>query len=108
MKKSYLTTVPILNKVWEIKLLRIMKLSIVICLLWTSQVFAGSTYTQNTRLSLNLSNTTIRTVLQNIEEQTEFFFMYNGKFVDVDRVVSCLLYTSDAADEEDSVDLGGR
>ncbi|HZL11196.1 MAG TPA: TonB-dependent receptor [Prolixibacteraceae bacterium] len=65
-----------------------MKLSIVICLLWTSQVFAGSTYTQNTRLSLNLSNTTIRTVLQNIEEQTEFFFMYNGKFVDVDRVVS--------------------
>ena len=24
------------------------------------------------------------------------------------RVISCLLYTSDAADEEDSVDLGGR
>ena len=23
-------------------------------------------------------------------------------------VISCLLYTSDAADEEDSVDLGGR
>src|SRR5674536_264438 len=25
-----------------------------------------------------------------------------------DRVTTCLLYTSDAADEEDSVDLGGR
>src|SRR5665648_1246867 len=25
-----------------------------------------------------------------------------------DKVYSCLLYTSDAADEEDSVDLGGR
>ena len=25
-----------------------------------------------------------------------------------DKVVFCLLYTSDAADEEDSVDLGGR
>ena len=25
-----------------------------------------------------------------------------------DLIVSCLLYTSDAADEEDSVDLGGR
>ena len=24
------------------------------------------------------------------------------------RVATCLLYTSDAADEEDSVDLGGR
>ena len=23
-------------------------------------------------------------------------------------IISCLLYTSDAADEEDSVDLGGR
>ena len=27
---------------------------------------------------------------------------------DVDIVNPCLLYTSDAADEEDSVDLGGR
>ena len=26
----------------------------------------------------------------------------------LERVDSCLLYTSDAADEEDSVDLGGR
>ena len=27
---------------------------------------------------------------------------------DVDYYPACLLYTSDAADEEDSVDLGGR
>eukprot|EP00658_Telonema_sp_P-2_P040008 TRINITY_DN28622_c0_g1_i3.p1 TRINITY_DN28622_c0_g1~~TRINITY_DN28622_c0_g1_i3.p1 ORF type:complete len:119 (-),score=37.79 TRINITY_DN28622_c0_g1_i3:37-393(-) len=26
----------------------------------------------------------------------------------LEQIVSCLLYTSDAADEEDSVDLGGR
>ena len=26
----------------------------------------------------------------------------------LDNILSCLLYTSDAADEEDSVDLGGR
>ena len=25
-----------------------------------------------------------------------------------ERLIACLLYTSDAADEEDSVDLGGR
>ena len=31
-----------------------------------------------------------------------------GKLVDNADLVSCLLYTSDAADEEDSVDLGGR
>src|SRR5664280_872290 len=27
---------------------------------------------------------------------------------DAEQVIDCLLYTSDAADEEDSVDLGGR
>ena len=26
----------------------------------------------------------------------------------IDQMATCLLYTSDAADEEDSVDLGGR
>ena len=33
------------------------------------------------------------------------FFKSQGKCVDVD---TCLLYTSDAADERSSVDLGGR
>src|SRR5664279_713629 len=28
--------------------------------------------------------------------------------IEADKAVGCLLYTSDAADEEDSVDLGGR
>src|SRR5664279_3815103 len=40
--------------------------------------------------------------------------IFKGFAINVERVVitelknSCLLYTSDAADEEDSVDLGGR
>ena len=29
-------------------------------------------------------------------------------FSSIQEVYTCLLYTSDAADEEDSVDLGGR
>eukprot|EP00658_Telonema_sp_P-2_P076342 TRINITY_DN6664_c0_g1_i12.p1 TRINITY_DN6664_c0_g1~~TRINITY_DN6664_c0_g1_i12.p1 ORF type:complete len:176 (-),score=65.66 TRINITY_DN6664_c0_g1_i12:56-583(-) len=33
---------------------------------------------------------------------------YNAKAVFVIGCMTCLLYTSDAADEEDSVDLGGR
>src|SRR5664280_2924262 len=32
----------------------------------------------------------------------------NAGFTKSRRVIGCLLYTSDAADEEDSVDLGGR
>ena len=34
-----------------------------------------------------------------------FLSSYENK---LDKKGSCLLYTSDAADEEDSVDLGGR
>ena len=34
--------------------------------------------------------------------------LVNGQYYTIDHLFSCLLYTSDAADEEDSVDLGGR
>ncbi len=77
-----------LNKAWRSKLLRTMRITITICLLWVSQVLALNTYSQNTRLSLNYSNISIRKVLQEIEDQTDFYFMYNGKFVDVERNVS--------------------
>src|SRR5665648_1296374 len=40
------------------------------------------------------------------------FILATGKFRQLPgipkKVIGCLLYTSDAADEEDSVDLGGR
>ncbi|MGD9928401.1 MAG: TonB-dependent receptor [Mangrovibacterium sp.] len=65
-----------------------MRITLAICLLWVSQVFAVNTYSQNTRLSVNHSNTTIRKVLQDIEDKTDFYFMYNGKFVNVERNVS--------------------
>ena len=32
----------------------------------------------------------------------------DGDVLNLDSIIYCLLYTSDAADEEDSVDLGGR
>ena len=32
----------------------------------------------------------------------------NDEIVEIESNIFCLLYTSDAADEEDSVDLGGR
>eukprot|EP00658_Telonema_sp_P-2_P039182 TRINITY_DN28021_c0_g2_i1.p1 TRINITY_DN28021_c0_g2~~TRINITY_DN28021_c0_g2_i1.p1 ORF type:complete len:145 (-),score=37.83 TRINITY_DN28021_c0_g2_i1:77-511(-) len=36
------------------------------------------------------------------------FAAEGGCITDMDHSTACLLYTSDAADEEDSVDLGGR
>src|SRR5665648_1294846 len=49
------------------------------------------------------------------EKELEEFKQWHYKYSSLpslvgktDRYMSCLLYTSDAADEEDSVDLGGR
>ncbi|MBN2818517.1 MAG: TonB-dependent receptor [Bacteroidales bacterium] len=50
--------------------------------------FASKTYSQSKTLSLNLENSTVKEVLKEIEEQSEFYFMYSSKVVDVNRTVS--------------------
>lgn len=56
--------------------LLIMKLSIILMLLSLFQVSA-SVYSQNTRLNLRMRNATIAKVLDQIENQSEFYFFYN-------------------------------
>jgi hypothetical protein len=70
------------------KLLVIMRLTAVILLISTLQTFAVKSYAQSTRLSLNLTNTTVKQVLSQIESQSEFYFLYNSDLIDVDRTVS--------------------
>ena len=50
-------------------------------------VFAADTYSQNTKLTLDLNDVSIENVLDEIESQSEFYFMFNQKLVDVDRKV---------------------
>jgi TonB-linked SusC/RagA family outer membrane protein len=52
------------------------------------QVFAKNTYSQNTRLSLTLNNVSVKTVLQQIENRSPFYFIYDATVVDVERKVS--------------------
>ena len=51
------------------------------------QVVAKSSYSQSTKLSLNLNDVSIEHVLDEIENQSEFYFLYNQKLVNVDRKV---------------------
>ena len=80
--------------IWEYKnsglqkILRIMKLTTFIFLISVINVFAGNTYSQTKILNLNMKNSTVKEVLQNIENQSEFYFMYSEKLVDVNRRVS--------------------
>ncbi len=70
------------------KALFAMKLTAVIFLISTFSLLAVGTYSQDTRISLNLKNVQIKEVLQKIESNTEYFFIYNNQFVDVDKAVS--------------------
>ncbi len=70
------------------KVLRIMKLTIFLLLTSVISVFASKTYSQTKVLHLDMTNSTVKEVLQNIEDQSEFVFMYSEKLVDVKRKVS--------------------
>lgn len=65
----------------------IMRVSLFLILLSALQVFAGVSYSQSTRLSLNMKNSTVKDVLNQIEEQSEFYFLYNNQLINVDRKV---------------------
>ncbi len=70
------------------KLFKVMRATLFVIFVTISQVFATSTYSQNIRLSLNLKNVTIRAVLQEIEDKSDFYFMYDATKVDVNREVN--------------------
>ena len=64
-----------------------MKLILVILLAAILQSFASGLYSQTTTLSINLKNAKVETVLQQIEDQTEFIFLYSRSVIDVERPV---------------------
>ncbi len=69
------------------KTLLIMRVSLFFILFSTFQVLAGASYSQTTRLSLNVNNATIKDVLGQIESQSEFYFLYNNQLINVERRV---------------------
>ncbi len=78
----------IMKMLWKSRLIKIMRLTVVICFIALSQVFAGAGYSQGTRISLEEKNATLRDILEKIEDRSEFYFMYNGKIIDVNQRVS--------------------
>ena len=69
------------------KLFRIMKLSSFLFFLTITQVIAVESYSQVTRLSIDMQNVTVKDVLLDIEENSEFYFIYSNKLIDVNRKV---------------------
>ena len=70
------------------KICMTMKLTILLTLLSLGQLMASVGYSQTTRLSIQIEDTSIENVLNEIEKKSEFFFLYNKKLVDVEKKVS--------------------
>lgn len=64
---------------------------LIIMLISTLQTIATTTYSQVTKLNLEVEGATVKEVLSIIEEESEFYFLYNSKLVDVSRQVDLSL-----------------
>lgn len=70
------------------KLLMELKLAILICGLSISNIFATPSYSQVAKVTLNMKNTSLEQVMDEIEKQSEFYFIFNQKQINVERVVN--------------------
>ena len=77
--------IPLINT--KTKLGRAMKLTSIALFVFSTGVWA-SVHSQNMRVNIHLNNTKTQTVLEEIEKQTDYLFIYNTKEVDLNREVS--------------------
>lgn len=80
MKKKF-ETEGLWKKMSLIKILVAMKFTLLLFLLTTAQVF-GTAYSQATKLSVNLQNATLVEILNDIENQSQFKFLYNNDLLE--------------------------
>ncbi len=65
-----------------------MRFIVFLLLVSIMQTFANDSYSQTTRLSLDFTNTKLADAMDKIEEQSEFYFLFNEKLIDTNRKVS--------------------
>jgi len=65
-----------------------MKITVLLLFFGVAQAFGEKSYSQTARISLDLYDVTVEKVLDDIESQSEFYFLFNQKLVDVNRKVN--------------------
>ncbi len=70
------------------KIIRKMKITLFVVLLSAIQIFATGVYSQNAKFNLKKENASIENILSAIEDQSDYYFLYNGKLVDVTQKVT--------------------
>ncbi len=88
MKKKHFSLIPVLYRSRESKIGLKMRATLIVLLICIGQTFAVDLYSQNKRLSLKMSNVPIKSVLEAIEDHSDFFFMYEAHSVNVEKKVT--------------------
>ncbi|WP_176801417.1 TonB-dependent receptor [Kriegella aquimaris] len=65
-----------------------MKLTTLLLITTLLGLHANNSYAQKTKVTLNVENSTVRSIIDNIESKTEFRFIYKTKQIDLERKVS--------------------
>ena len=81
------------------KTIKIMKLITLFIVIGISMTYAGNSYAQVTTLSLKANDKTVREVLNEIEKNSEYVFLYNRDTLDTTRKVSI------SAEEETIIEI---
>jgi TonB-linked SusC/RagA family outer membrane protein len=68
--------------------LRIMKISFLFLFIFTTAIFAERAHSQIAKVSFHKQNGTIRDIMNEIEKQTDYLFVYNKNEVNLNRQVS--------------------
>lgn len=88
------------------KFSRIMRLLFLMFILGINSLFAVSSYSQLTKISLKVSDTRIEEVLNQIENKSEFYFLFNQKLIDINRKVTINADNENVTDILDEVFAG--
>lgn len=73
---------------WLEKLFMIMKLTTFLILFFTISVFSSESYSQTKIFNLNMDKATVKEVLEELENESEYNFMYSRNLIDVSKEVS--------------------
>ncbi len=69
------------------KLIMEIKIAFLIIMVSVSNLLATDTYSQVAKVSLDMENRSLEQVMDEIEKQSEFYFIFNQKQIDVHRIV---------------------
>lgn len=77
-----------LKRCYSSKIGKVMRISFFLFLIGTLNLIASNSYSQKTRMSLEIKQSSVKDVLKQIENESEFYFLYNNKLIDVNRKIN--------------------